>query len=75
MCNSLHMATNLAIDDRLIEEARKSGKHKTKKEAVTTALQEYIQRHRQRRILEAFGTFDFDPSYDYKAERRRKRMG
>ena len=75
MCNNLHMATNLAIDDRLIEEARKSGKHKTKKEAVTTALQEYIQRHRQRRILEAFGTFDFDPTYDHKAERRRKRMG
>ena len=75
MCNNLHMATNLAIDDRLIEEARKSGKHKTKKEAVTTALQEYIQRHRQRRILEAFGTFDFDPTYDYKAERRRKRIG
>jgi Arc/MetJ family transcription regulator len=75
MCDNIHMATNLAIDDRLIEEARKSGKHKTKKEAVTTALQEYIQRHRQRRILEAFGTFDFDPTYDYKAERRRKRMG
>ena len=75
MCDTLHMATNLAIDDRLIEEARKSGKHKTKKEAVTTALREYIQRHRQRRILEAFGTFDFDPSYDYKAERRRKRLG
>ena len=69
------MATNLAIDDDLIEEARRTGKHKTKKEAVTTALQEYIQRHRQRRILEAFGTFDFDPSYDYKAERTRKRMG
>ncbi len=69
------MATNLAIDDRRIAEARKSGKHKTKKEAVTTALREYIQRHRQRRILEAFGTFDFDPSYDYKAERRRKRLG
>jgi Arc/MetJ family transcription regulator len=69
------MATNLAIDDRLIEEARKTGNHKTKKEAVTTALQEYIQRHRQQRILSAFGTFDFDPAYDYKAERRRKRMG
>lgn len=75
MCSNLHMATNLAIDDRLIEEARKTGKHKTKKEAVTTALQEYIRRHRQQRILDAFGTFDFDPSYDYKAERRRKRMG
>jgi Arc/MetJ family transcription regulator len=69
------MATNLALDDNLIEEARKIGHHRTKKEAVTTALQEYIQRHQQRRILEAFGTIDFDPTYDYKAERRRKRMG
>ena len=75
MCNNLHMATNLAIDDRLIEEARKTGGHRTKIEAVTTALEEYIRRHRQRRILAAFGTFDFDPSYDYKAERRRKRLG
>jgi len=69
------MATNLALDDRLIEDARKAGGHRTKKEAVTRALEEYIRRHRQRRILDAFGTFDFDPSYDYKAERRRKRMG
>lgn len=69
------MATNLAIDDRLIEEARRSGKHKTKKEAVTVALEEYIRRHKQQRILDAFGSFDFDPNYDYKAERRRKRMG
>jgi Arc/MetJ family transcription regulator len=75
MCNNSHMATNLAIDDRLIEEARKTGGHRTKKEAVTTALQEYIRRHRQRRILDAFGTFDFDPTYDYKAERRGKRVG
>lgn len=69
------MATNLAIDDRLIEEARKTGGHKTKKEAVTRALQEYIQHHKQMKILEAFGTVDFDPTYDYKAERRRKRNG
>jgi hypothetical protein len=41
---------------------------------VTTALQEYIQRHRQQRILADFGTVDFDPQYDYKAERRRKRL-
>ena len=74
MCDNSHMATNLAIDDRLIKEARKSGKHKTKKEAVTSALREYIQRHRQQRILDDFGTIDFDPEYDYKAERRKKRM-
>jgi len=74
MCNTLHMATNLAIDDRLIEEARRTGGHRTKKEAVTTALVEYIRRHKQQKILADFGTVDFDPSYDYKAERRRKRQ-
>jgi Arc/MetJ family transcription regulator len=67
------MATNLALDDRLIEAARRAGGHKTKKEAVTAALDEYVRRHKQQRILQAFGSFDFDPAYDYKAERRRKR--
>ena len=64
------MATNLALDDKLIEAARRAGKHKTKKEAVTAALDEYVKRRRQQRILEAFGSFEFDPRYDYKAERR-----
>ena len=67
------MATNLAIDDKLIEEARKTGGHKTKKEAVTTALEEYIRYHKQQEILSDFGTVDFDPACDYKAARRRKR--
>ena len=67
------MATNLALDDSLIEEARRTGGHKTKKEAVTAALDEYIKRRRQQRILKAFGAFDFDPSYDYKAGRRKNR--
>jgi len=67
------MATNLALDDDLIEEARRVGAHKTKKEAVTAALAEYVKRRRQIRILKAFGSVDFDPTYDYKAERRRKR--
>lgn len=73
MCKNLHMATNLAIDDKLIEEARRLGEHKTKKEAVTTALEQYIRRHKQLQILEDFGTVDFDPEYDYKAWRRGKR--
>jgi Arc/MetJ family transcription regulator len=67
------MATNLALDDRLIEEARRTGRHKTKKEAVTAALDEYVRRRKQLRLLELFGTIDYDPTYDYKAERRRKR--
>jgi Arc/MetJ family transcription regulator len=67
------MPTNLAIDDNLIEEARRIGNHKTKKEAVTTALSEYVASRKRLEILSSFGTIDFDPKYDYKAERKRKR--
>jgi hypothetical protein len=67
------MPTNLAIDDRLIQEARKLGRHRTKKETVTAALAEYIQRRQQQHIISLFGTIDFDKSYDYKRERRSKR--
>jgi hypothetical protein len=67
------MATNLAIDDKLIETARRVGRHKTKKEAVTAALSEYIAHRKRLEILSLFGTLDFDPAYDYKAERRKKR--
>ncbi|MDX1643399.1 MAG: type II toxin-antitoxin system VapB family antitoxin [Thermoanaerobaculia bacterium] len=66
------MATNLALDDELIEEARRIGKHRTKKEAVTRALEEYVRRRRQLEILDLAGTVPFDESYDYKALRHRK---
>ncbi len=65
------MATNLDINPRLIEEARRIGKHSSKKDAVTEALKEYIRSRRQMRILELAGQIDFDPGYDYKQERRR----
>jgi len=67
------MPTNLAIDDRLIEEARKLGRHRTKKDAVTAALDEYIRRRKQQDILPLFGTIDYNDSYDYKKERIQKR--
>ena len=66
------MPTNLAIDDRLIDEARTVGGHKTKKDAVTAALHEYIKRHKQRQILDLVGRIAYDPAYDYKALRQRK---
>jgi hypothetical protein len=66
------MPTNLAIDDRLIDQARKLGRHRTKKETVTAALNEYIQRRKQQEILPVFGTIDYDERYDYKRERRSK---
>jgi Arc/MetJ family transcription regulator len=65
------MATNLAIDDRLIEEARKAGGHRTKKATVTEALEEYIRRRKQTKILNLFGKVDFDPDYDHKQQRSR----
>jgi len=68
------MATNLAIDDTLIEEARQVGQHGTKKAAVTAALEEYIQRRKQQEILALFGTIDFDPTYDYKKYRKLDRL-
>ena len=72
VCNNSHMATNLAIDDHLLDEARKAGGHKTKRATVTEALVEYIQRRKQQRILELFGTIELDSTYDYKAQRRRR---
>lgn len=65
------MATNLALDDRLIREAVKVGGHKTKREAVTTALKEYVKMKRRLGLLDLVGQIDYDPSYDYKAQRRR----
>lgn len=66
------MPTNLAIDDRLILEAQKIGNKKTKKETVTDALIEYIQRRKQREIVSLFGTVDYVKNYDYKKSRKRK---
>lgn len=65
------MATNLHLDDRLVERARVLGKHRTKREAVTEALLEYVRYREQLKILDLVGTIDFDPEYDYKAERMR----
>jgi hypothetical protein len=64
------MATNLAIDDKLIEEARLIGKHATKKGVVTEALLEYIQRRKQIEILDLFHSVDYDPDFDYKEQRK-----
>jgi len=64
-----HMATNLALDDELILQAQKIGHHKTKREAVTIALKEYIAHKKQLSIKKLFGTIDFDENYDYKKAR------
>src|SRR5450631_2453570 len=65
LCDMLHiedpaMPTNLALDDKLIDEARRIGGHATKKEAVNAALDEYVRRRKQMKILKHFGIVDFD---------------
>ena len=67
------MPTNLAIDDRLIAEAQKLGRHRTKKETVTAALDEYVKRRKQQQILSLFGTIEYNETYNYKRERRKRR--
>ena len=66
------MATNLALDDSLIEEAVRVGNHRTKREAVTAALQEYVQARKRREILDWVGKVDYYDDYDSKRLRDRK---
>jgi len=68
------MTNNLAIDNDLIEKARKIGKHSTQKAVVTEALEEYIQRRKQMEIIDLFGTIDFDTEYDFENLRSRNPM-
>jgi hypothetical protein len=65
------MATNLSIDPKLLERALKVSGERTKKAAVTRALEEFIARRRQKSLLELMGKLEWDASYDYKKERNR----
>ena len=65
------MATNLALDDKLLEQALDIGGQKTKKDTVTQALVEYIERRKQKHILDLFGKIDWNARYEYKKARGR----
>lgn len=66
------MATNLSLDPDLIERAVKVSGERTKKAAVTRALEEFIARRRQKRLVDLMGKLEWDKSFDYKAERSRR---
>ena len=66
------MATNLALDPALIERAVKVSGEKTKKAAVTRALEEFITRRSQKRLVDLMGKLEWDESFDYRAERSRR---
>jgi len=66
------MATNLSIDPKLIDSALKLSGEKTKRAAVTRALEEFIARRRQKRVLDLLGQLEWDKDFDYKADRTRR---
>lgn len=72
MCNSTHMATNIQLDEELISEAQRLGKHQSKRATVEDALREYVQHRKQLEILQSFGKIDYTEDYNYKAARQRK---
>ncbi len=66
------MRTNVALDDSLIAEALQLSGLKTKKEVITTALQEVVEGKNRRNLLDIAGKIQFNEEYDYKALRQRK---
>ncbi len=66
------MATNLSLDPNLLERALAVSGERTKKAAVTRALEEFIARREQKRVVDLFGTLEWDRTCDYKAERERR---
>jgi hypothetical protein len=66
------MATKVNIDRRLLERARRLGGHRTNSQAVNAALAEYLRHRQAQGLIELFGTIDYDPTYNYKAQRRRR---
>ena len=68
----LAMATNLGIDDHLLEEALKIGGQRTKKATVNEALQEYIQRRKQLKIIDLFGKIHYDRGFNHRKLRGKR---
>ena len=66
------MATNLDIDKDLIKEALFLSGHRTKRAVVEEALKEYVERRKQMKIIDLFGEIEYDKTYDYKEQRRKK---
>jgi hypothetical protein len=66
------MATNLSLDPKLIEQALKVSGERTKKAAVTRALEEFIARRKQKHLLDLMGKLEWDTEFDYKVERSRR---
>jgi len=67
------MATNLALDDTLVAEAKELGGYRTKREAVNAALEEYVRHRKQLKVLDLFGQIEWEEDYDILRERQREK--
>jgi hypothetical protein len=65
------MLNNLSIDPDLIERALEVSGERTRKAVVTRALEEFIGRRKQKRMLDLMGKLEWDKSFDYKTQRSR----
>ena len=63
LCDLLCMATNIELNEKLLSKAMRLGGMRTKKEAVNEALLEYVQRREQLKVMEMFGTVEYDSNY------------
>jgi len=70
LCSLMCMATNIELNEELLSKVMKLGSIRTKKEAVNEALSEYVQRREQLKVLDLFGTVEYDPDFDYKVQRK-----
>ena len=66
------MRTNIVLDDRLVKEALKLSRVKTKKEVVNQALKEFVENRKRLNLMDLFGKIEFAKNYNYKALRERK---
>ncbi len=64
------MITNLEIDEKLLKQALALSDSLTENQLISEALREYIQRRQQQKVLDLFGTIDYEEDYDYKQQRQ-----
>lgn len=63
------MRTNIALDDKLMEEAFSVTGLRTKKELVHLALTELVRARRKKDLLDLVGKVRFRKGFDHKAMR------
>jgi len=63
------MRTNIVMDDKLVAEAMRLSKAKTKREVVDLALREMVAQRKRKNVLDLVGQDLIAPDYDVRAVR------